>query len=282
MPRPEVLLDGLVFGESPRWHDGRLWLCDWGAQEILAVDGDGRREVMARVQTTLPFSIDWDADGRLLVTAGPQSLLLRQAPDGSLATHADLGHLPAKGLNEIVVDGAGNAYVNGAGFDLMAGEEPAPGMVAGVAPDGSARALAGDFGFPNGMAIAPDGRTLVVADSYAQALVAFDVQDDGSLADRRTWAQVDGPPDGICFDAERAVWYADVPNARCTRVREGGEVLDRIELDRGCFACMLGGTDGRTLFMVAAEWKGPGGMLEGPRTGQVLTARAPAPHAGRP
>ena len=129
MRKPEVLLEGVAFGESPRWHDGRLWLCDWGAQEVLAVDGDGRLQVMARVPTSLPFSIDWDADDRLLVTAGPESLLLRQEADGSLVTHADLGHLPSAGLNEIVIDGRGNAYVNGAGFDLMAGEEPAPGMV---------------------------------------------------------------------------------------------------------------------------------------------------------
>jgi sugar lactone lactonase YvrE len=282
MRKPEVLLDRLAFGESPRWHDGRLWLCDWGAQEVLAVDGDGRAEVMARVPTRLPFSIDWDADDRLLVTAGPESLLLRQEADGSLATHADLGDLPAAGVNEIVVDGRGNAYVNGAGFDLMAGEEPAPGMVAVVTPDGTARPVAGDLAFPNGMALTPEDRTLVVADSYATALVGFDVQADGSLANRRTWADVEGPPDGICCDAEGAVWYGCVPDKTCVRVREGGEVLQRIELDRGCFACMLGGPDGRTLFMVATEWRGPAGMLDGPRSGQVLSMRAPAARAGRP
>jgi sugar lactone lactonase YvrE len=282
MPKAEVLIDGLAFGESPRWHDGRLWLCDWCAQEVIAVDGGGRSEVMARVPTGLPFSIDWDADDRLLVTAGAESLLLRQEADGSLETHADLGHLPAAGLNEIVVDGRGNAYVNGAGFDLMAGEEPAPGMVAVVSPDGTPRAVAGDLAFPNGMALTPDDRTLVVADSYAKSLVAFDVQADGSLANRRTWAEVEGPPDGICFDAEGAVWYGCVPDKTCVRVREGGEVLERIELDRGCFACMLGGADGHTLFVVVTEWRGPTGMLDGARSGQVLTVRAPAPHAGRP
>jgi len=282
MPEPEVLLDGLAFGESPRWHDGRLWLCDWGAQEVLVVDGDGRPEVVARVPTRLPFSIDWDSRDRLLVTGGPESLLLRQAADGSLATYADLGHLPGAGLNEIVVDGRGNAYVNGAGFDLMAGEEPAPGMVAVVSADGTARAVAGDLAFPNGMAVTPDDRTVVVADSYAKALVAFDIEADGSLANRRTWAEVEGPPDGICFDADGAIWYGCVPDKTCVRVREGGEVLERIELDRGCFACMLGGVDGRTLFMVATEWRGPAGMLDGARSGQVVTARAPAPHAGRP
>ena len=202
MRKPEVLLDGLAFGESPRWHDGRLWLCDWGAQEVLAVDGDGRPQVMARVPTSLPFSIDWDADDRLLVTAGPESLLLRQEADGSLVTHADLGHLPAAGLNEIVVDGRGNAYVNGAGFDLMAGEEPAPGMVAVVAPDGTARAVAGDLAFPNGMALTPDDRTLIVADSYAKCSVA-------PTAARCSWSPPSGEAPRGCSMAREA--------ARCSR-----------------------------------------------------------------
>jgi sugar lactone lactonase YvrE len=283
MRKPEVLLDGLAFGESPRWHDGRLWLCDWGAQEVLAVDGDGRAEVMARVPTRLPFSIDWDADDRLLVTAGPESLLLRQEADGSLTTHADLGHLPAAGVNEIVVDGRGNASVNGAGFDMMAGADFAPGLVALVSADGAVRRVAGDIAFPNGMAVTPDDGTLIVADSYGKCLTAFAIEPDGSLSGRRVWADLgDGVPDGICMDADGAVWYADVPNKRCARVREGGQVLDTVPVDRGCFACMLGGPDGRTLFVLAAEWKGPEGMLDGARTGRVLTVPAPAPHAGRP
>jgi sugar lactone lactonase YvrE len=186
------------------------------------------------------------------------------------------------GWNEIVVDGQGNIYVNSIQFGFLAGEPPTAGIIVLVTPDGAARQVAGDLAFPNGMALTPDDRTLVVADSYAKALVAFDVQADGSLANRRTWADVEGPPDGICCDADGAVWYGCVPDKTCVRVREGGEVLQRIELDRGCFACMLGGPDGRTLFMIAAEWRGPAGMLDGPRTGQVLTTRAPAPRAGRP
>lgn len=277
------MLDGLVFGEQPRWHDGRLWFSDWGTREVIAVDLEGHREVMLE-GPSFPLCVDWLPDGRLLVVSARAGLLLRQETDGTLATHGDLTGVsnPPPG-NELVVDQHGHAYVNGAGFDLMAGEEFAPGRVALVNPDGSVREVAGGIAFPNGMLVAPDGSTLIVADSYAKALLAFDITDDGSLANRRVWADLgDGVPDGICMDADNAVWYGDVPNRRCVRVREGGEVLRVIELDRGCFACALGGEDRRTLCMIATEWNGPQGMFTGPRTGQVLTVEAPAPGAGWP
>ena len=143
--------------------------------------------------------------------------------------------------------------------------------------------MADGVAFPNGMAVTPDNSTLIVAESYGNKLTAFDIAADGSLSNRRVWADLgDGVPDGICLDAENAVWYADVPNKRCVRVREGGEVLQTIDLDRGCFACMLGGADRRTLFMTANEWRGPDNMADGPRMGQVLTVEAPAPGAGWP
>jgi len=182
-----------------------------------------------------------------------------------------------------VVDGRGNAYLDGGGFDLMAGEQPAPGFVFVVTADGSARQVADGIAFGNGMAVTPDNATLVVAESYGKRLTAFDIEADGGLSNRRVWADLgDGVPDGICLDADGAVWYADVPNRRCVRVREGGEVLRTVALDRGCFACMLGGADGRTLFMMAAEWHGPANMFDAPRTGQVLTVQAPAPGVGWP
>jgi sugar lactone lactonase YvrE len=199
-------------------------------------------------------------------------------------THGDLGSVsnPPAG-NELVVDGRGNAYVNGGGFDLVAGEPFAPGIVALVTPDGSARRVADGLAFPNGMLVTPDNATLIVAESYGKKLTAFDIDADGSLSNRRVWAELgDGVPDGICLDAENAVWYGDVPNTRCVRVREGGEVLRTIELDRGCFACALGGADRKTLFMMATEWKGPENMFAEPRTGRVLTADAPAPGVGWP
>jgi sugar lactone lactonase YvrE len=277
---PHVVMDGVAFPESPRWHDGRLWFSDWLAQEVIAVSSEGESEVIAHVDA-FPFSIDWLPDGPMLITAG--SLILRLEPDGSLATHADLGELTEFGWNEIVVDGQGNAFVNGAGFDLMGGGEFAPGGVAVLRPDGSAERLAEDIAFPNGMAITPDESTLIVADSYGKELVAFDLAEDGGLSNRRTWADLgDGVPDGICMDAEGAVWYADVPNRRCVRVAEGGDVLDQVDVDRGCFACMLGGDDRATLFIAAQEWNGAEAIGTGPRTGQVLTVEAPAPRAGRP
>jgi sugar lactone lactonase YvrE len=279
----QTLISGIAFGEQPRWHEDRLWFSDWGPPEVIAVDLEGTSEVILRAPS-FPCCVDWLPDGRLLVVSGHEGLLLRRERDGSLVTHADLSTVsdPPAG-NELVVDGRGNAYINGGGFDLMTGEEFAPGIVALVTPDGSARQVADGLAFPNGMAVTPDNSTLVVAESYARKLTAFDIAADGGLSNRRVWADLnDGVPDGICIDAERAVWYADVPNQRCVRVREGGEVLQTVELDRGCFACALGGPDRRTLFMMATEWRGPEAMFKGPRTGQVATTEAPAPGAGWP
>jgi sugar lactone lactonase YvrE len=275
-----VLIEDVAFPESTRWHDGRLWFSDWVAHELIAVDLEGRREVITQVDA-FPFSIDWLPDGPLLITGG--RLVLRMEPHGSTVTHADLGGLSEFGWNEIVVDQRGNTYVNGAGFDLMGGGEPAPGVVALLRRDGSAEVVAEGIQFPNGMAITPDGSTLIVADSYGKELTGFTIADDGTLLDRRTWADLgDAVPDGICLDAEGAVWYADVPNRRCIRVAEGGEVLQAVELDRGCFACMLGGPEGSTLFIAAQEWNGPETIGAGPRTGQILAVEAPSPHAGHP
>jgi len=276
----QTLLSGRAFVESPRWHDGRLWFSDWLTGEIISVDLRGNSEVMFRV-TSFPFSIDWLPDGHLVATSGTQ--VLREQSVGSLATYADLSRFSKKGLNEIVVDGRSNVYVNDVGFDLMAGEKFAPGFIALLTPDGRARQVADGLAFPNGMAVTPNNSTLVVAESYGKKLTAFDIRPDGSLSNRRVWADLgNGVPDGICIDADDAVWYGDVPNKRCVRVREGGEVLQVIHLDRGCFACILGGADRKTLFMMAAEWHGVSKMSDGARTGQVLTVGAPAPGAGWP
>ena len=281
MPEPQTLMTDISFGESPRWHDGRLWFSDWGTQEVIAVDPEGKSEVIVRVPSS-PFCIDWLPDGRLLVVSARDRLLLRQGADGSLAPYAGLGGLSEHPWNDIVVDGRGNAYVGNIGFDFPGGEF-APGTLALVTPDGAARQVADGLAFPNGMAVTPDNSTLIVAESYASRLTAFDMGADGGLSNRRVWADLgDGVPDGICLDAEGAVWYADVPNERCVRVREGGEVLQTVDLDRGCFACMLGGPDGRTLFMVAREWGGMEGTAFEERTGQIQTTPAPAGGAGWP
>ncbi|MFG1673656.1 SMP-30/gluconolactonase/LRE family protein [Micromonospora sp. NPDC049282] len=275
MSTPEPLVEGLAFGESPRWFDGRLWLADWGAGEVLTVDAEGRTEVVVRVDG-LPICFDRLPDGRLLVVAGRDGRLLRREPDGTLVPHADLAALAPYPWNEVVTDARGNAYANTIGFDFPGGTF-APGSVALVTPDGTARLVAGDLAFPNGMALTPDGRTLIVAESYAGQLTAFDVAADGALGARRVWAEVaDSAPDGICLDASGAVWYGDVPNQCAVRVAEGGRVLDRIELDQGCFATALGGPDGRTLHMVTMRWD-PGALAGGPRTGNVMTVRVPVP-----
>jgi sugar lactone lactonase YvrE len=280
----QTLMTGLEFPESPRWHEGRLWFADWAAHEVIAVDLQGKSEVILRVSfPSIPMCIDFLPDGRLLVISSSEGLLLRREPDGKLVTHADLSGLGDRGWNEIVVDGRGNAYINGGGFNLRAGEAFAPGIVVQVTPDGSARQVADGIAFPNGMTVSPDNSTLIVAESYGNKLTAFDIAADGSLSKGRSWADLPGgAPDGICMDAEGAVWYADVPNKRCARVREGGEVMQTIHLDRGCFACALGGADKRTLFLIANEWNGPQNMADGSRKGLMLTAEAPAPGAGWP
>ncbi len=280
-PELQILMTGLAFGESPRWHDDRLWFSDWAAQEVIAVDIEGKSEVITRVQS-FPFCIDWLPDGRLLIVSASERRLLRREPDGSLVTHVDLAGLSDKPWNEIVVDGRGNAYLNNIGFDFPDGEFTT-GIIALVTPDGSARQVADGVAFPNGMVVTPDNSTLILAESYGNRLTAFDIAADGSLSNRRVWADLNGDyPDGICLDAEGAVWYADVPNKHCVRVREGGEVLQTIDLDRGCFACALGGADKRTLFMMATEWGGAESMVGGARTGQVLMVDAPAAGVGWP
>lgn len=273
-----VLLDGQGLVESPRWHGDRLYFSDWSAGEVIAVDLGGHTEVMARV-ASLPLCTAWLPDGRLVVVSSPDGRLLRRETDGTLVPHAELG---APGWNDIVVDGRGNAYLNSPGFDLMGGAPYQPGSVTLVPPGGPARAVADGLAFPNGMAVTADNATLLVAESYGHRLTAFDIGADGTLSGRRVWADLgDAAPDGICVDAEGAVWYADVPHQRCVRVAEGGAVLRTVELDRGAFACALGGPAGTTLFIVAARW---GGMSElvTPGSGQVLVTDVDVPGAGWP
>jgi len=278
-----TLIAGLACGESPRWHENRLWLSNWGAEEIVAVEVGGRRESMVHVPF-FPFSFDWLPDGRMLITSGRDGLVRRADGPDELTLHADLSGLSG-GWNEIVVDSRGNAYINGGGFDVLAGAAFAPGIIALVGLDGSVHRVADGLAFPNGMVVTRDNSTLIVAESYGKRLSAYDIEADGSLRNRRVWADlVDGVPDGICLDAEDAIWYADVPNQRCVRVREGGEVTRTVELGRGCFACMLGGPQRRTLYMLTAEWRGMAkiGEMFAERTGQVLTVAVDVEGAGRP
>jgi sugar lactone lactonase YvrE len=276
-PAPRQLMDGILLGESPRWHDGKLWFADWVGQRLYTLTENGRSAVEAEI-ASLPFSIDWLADGTLLVVHAAAKELQRREPDGRFTRLADLSHLSDYGSNEIVVDGRGNIYVNNINFDFPGGEFQ-PGFIALVTADGTSRKVAGDLAFPNGMTITPDGRTLICAESYNGNLTAFDIEPDASLGNRRLWAKIDGQgADGICMDAEGCVWASSGP--RCLRIREGGEVLEEVPLDRMAFACMLGGADGRTLFITANEWTGSINV-ETP-TGRVFAARVDVPRAGYP
>jgi sugar lactone lactonase YvrE len=223
----------------------------------------------------------------MVVASGPEQAILRGCPGKALTRYADLSALSPYGSNDIVADGRGNVYVNNVNFDFAAGPpdgDPAPGFVALVTRDGQARVVAEDLSFPNGMAVTADNSTLIVAESYRHRLTAFDIGADGSLANRRLWADVGGhSPDGICLDADGAAWYADVGDQCCVRVGEGGEILNRVQLDRGAFACMLGGDDGSTLFVLAAHWPGAEHFLDQTAwDGTVFSAPAPTPGAGWP
>jgi sugar lactone lactonase YvrE len=266
---PRLVLGGITLGESPRWHDGRIWFADWGPGEIIRVGPSGERDVVARAPAP-PLSFDFLPDGRLLVVDSRQGRLLAQGAGGALKAYADLRGLADGPFNEIVVDGRGAAYVNG-------------GCVAMVTPDGRARRVADGGAFPNGMAVTPDNMTLIMAESHARQLTAFDIRQTGDLANRRVWAALgEHFPDGICIDADGCVWVADVPNKCCIRVREGGEIVQRIDLDRGGFACMLGGAARQTLYITAATWLGMERMGEMQADAQLLAIEVDVPGVGWP
>lgn len=289
--KPRLLIDNLAFPESPRWQDSRLYISDWGAQELLTLNPKNKREVVAEVQA-FPFCTAFLPDGQLLVVKGHQ--VLRIESKGLFVSYADLSVLSSYGWNEIVADGRGNVYVNG-GSDGFAGE---PGFIVLITPDGSVKQVADGLAFPNGMAITPDNSTLIIAESYSKQLTAFDVASDGSLSNRRVWAETgEFGPDGICIDAEGAVWCGS--GQRCLRLREGGEVLQEVPLELFCTACMLGGPDKKTLYMTVLDWGGEETMAEigriaesletgqpvkwsGKRTGQVLSIQAVTPDVGWP
>jgi sugar lactone lactonase YvrE len=290
MSRTRVLAGGLHFGEAPRWHDGELWFSDFYDYAVKSVDLDG----VVRVRVGLadrPSGLGWLPDGRLLIVSMTARKLLRVDPEG-LVLHADLSGIATFHCNDMVVDAVGRAYVGNFGFDLDNHEingtlaevlaTHTGATLARVDPDGSVHAAAEGLMFPNGTVITPDGRTLIVAESFGRRLTAFDVAADGSLSNRRVWADLGGRvPDGICLDADGAIWVANPVTPECFRVAEGGEILDVIETDNRCFACMLGGPDGRTLFMLTSQYSL---AVEAAvhRTGNVLIADVDSPGAGLP
>ncbi len=277
----ETLLEGLAFPEGPRWHEGRLWFSDMFAHEVHALDPDGRDEVMARMKQH-PSGLGWTPDGRLLVVSMNDCRVLRME-DGALRPLADLTALAGGPCNDMVVDAAGRAYVGNFGFDMFAGAERQPAAIVRVDPDGTATAAATGLDFPNGMVITPDGRTLIAAESYGRKLTAFDVAEDGSLSGHRLFAALgDVVPDGICLDAEGAVWVAHARGNKAVRVFEGGRIAAAVEVPegRGVYACMLGGADRQTLFLCTCTVHGPESAAA--RQGRIEVARVAVPGVGLP
>jgi sugar lactone lactonase YvrE len=249
----KVLLDGLMFTEGPRWHDGKLFFSDMHAHKVLSVDLDGKAQTVAEVPAW-PSGLGWLPDGRLLIVSMTDRKVLRQDPDG-LKTHADISKLASFHCNDMVTDGKGRCYVGNFGYDLLTDAPKKPAELVLVNPDGSASVAATSLDFPNGTVITPDGKTLVVGESMGHRLTAFDIQSDGSLTNRRVWAELSEKtvPDGIALDAEGAIWVASPMTFELLRVREGGAIAERLKFDTMPIACALGGPGRRTLFMLTSD-----------------------------
>jgi len=277
---PRVVLEGLYFPEGPRWHDGRLWFSDMHGHRVMTVGLDGVARAVVEVPAA-PSGLGWLPDGRLLVVSMEDRKLLRLDGDG-LHEVADLSPWATFHCNDMVVDAQGRAYVGNFGFDLHAGAPPVPAAIVLVSPSGAARVAADDLMFPNGTVITPDGRTLIVGESYGLRLTAFDVQPDGSLTNRRVWAALQSAvPDGICLDAEGAIWMASPISAEVLRVHEGGAVTDRVAVSTQAFACMLGGPQRRHLFICTATSGDPAVARE-KRDGRIEVIEVDVPGAGLP
>jgi sugar lactone lactonase YvrE len=280
LPPARTLCSGLAMVEGARWHEGRLWFAHWGVGEVVAVDLDGTTEVVSPGPPRMGWAFDWLPDGRRITTG---AAVTRLEADGTTTT------LREQAANEVVIDPAGHVFVDGFDFDFLGGGTPEPGWIDLVAPDGTSRRVAEDIQFPNGMVVTPDGSTLVVAESFAGRLTAFTIGDDGSLTHRRVWA--DGlAPDGLAIDAEGGIWVqtADTaahtgdpasPAGACVRVLDGGEITHRVEVDLPCFACGLGGPDGRQLFLLCNEWEGieQAQAVLARRSARILVTDVPVP-----
>jgi sugar lactone lactonase YvrE len=275
-----LLLDGLAFPESPRWHDGKLWFSDMYAGEVMTVTLQGEAHIVAMVPQQ-PSGLGWLPDGRLLVVSMLDRRLVRLDHDG-LNLYADLWEFTDWHCNDMIVDAQGRAYVGNFGFDFMEKEPLKPTALVLITPDRDIRVVASDLLFPNGAVITPDGKTMIIGETFGARLTAFDIAPDGSLDNRRIWAQLrSAAPDGICLDAEGAIWLASPVSREVLRVREGGEITHRIALENQGIACMLGGSDGRTLFILSAPMVRPEkGLIL--RLGCIHTALVDVPGAGLP
>ena len=290
MAQARTLTDGLYFGEGPRWHNGRLWFSDFYDHAVKSMDMAGRVSIEHRFEDQ-PSGLGWLPDGRLLVVSMRALKVLRQEGRG-FVEHADLSGLARHMCNDMVVDGNGRAWVGNFGFDLDAelsrrgvasvvAEHPSTNLVR-VDPDGSVHLAAREMHFPNGTVVTPDGKTLVVGETLASCLTAFDILADGSLANRREWAALgQRAPDGICLDADGNIWVANAVAPECVLIAPGGEVLQVVATSQNCYACMLGGDDGRDLYAVTALTSHHD-VAAVERTGKIETARVKTPGAGWP
>jgi sugar lactone lactonase YvrE len=276
----EPFLDGLSFGEAPRWRDGRLYFSDFYLHQVRTVDEAGKAETVVEVPGR-PSGLGWRPDGTMLIVSMTDRKLMRFT-GGKLSVEAELSPLATGPCNDMIVDGSGRAYVGNFGFDRHAGEAQRTTCLIRVDPDRSVHKAADDLLFPNGTVITPDGKTMIVGETFAHRLTAFDVGSDGTLSNRRVWATIEGCyPDGICLDAEGAIWVSDPFGRRVLRVLEGGKVTHSLDLaPRGAYACMLGGADQRTLFVITNSGSGP--AMGQKRDGRIETMRVDAPGAGLP
>ncbi len=280
MAETRRLAERLVFPEGPRWHDGKLWFSDMNAQQVMTVDLSGNLETIATVPGN-PSGLGWNLQGDLLIVSMVDRRLLKLTDKG-LEEVANLWNLATYHCNDMVVDSKGRAYIGNFGFDLNTGEPIRTAEIIMVTPDGEARIVADDLLFPNGTVITPDGKTLIVGETYGSRLTAFDIAPDGSLSGRRVWATMNGPvPDGISLDAEGGIWVASPTTSEVFRILEGGDITDRIPMHAGTYACMLGGEEGRTLFILTSEPPDPfaGRPFHG---GCIDVIDVDIPHAGLP
>jgi sugar lactone lactonase YvrE len=274
-----ILCNGLAFAEGPRWRNGRLWFSDVYAGEVIAVDLDGKRERMAAIDGG-PSGLGWLPDGTLLVARGVPAAVVAVSPDGDMQEYADLRHIATFPPNDMVVDASGRAWVGTC--DVNGIPAPAISQLLCIYPDRSVSVVDAEMRFPNGPVVTPDGRTLIVAETFGSGMAAFTIGADGWATDKRDWARPPGSfPDGICLDTEGAVWFADPVARAAIRVREGGELVGRVETERACYACTLGGDDGRRLFLLTAELARPKKTLA-TRLGQIEMVTVDVPGSGSP
>jgi sugar lactone lactonase YvrE len=278
---PKTILANLAFPEGPRWRDGRLWFSDMHAHEVVAMAPDGARETIYAAEGPVS-GLGWLPDGRLVIVSMADMRLLRRERDGRIVPHADLSGIATGLCNDMVIDAHGRAYVGNFGFDFPGGKLK-PAVMAMADAQGRVTAAADELMFPNGTVITPDGKTLIVGETLAGRMTAFDVAADGSLSNRRVWAQLPARavPDGCCLDAEGAIWVASPTTNEVIRLKEGGEVAERIDTGRGAYACMLGGDDRRTLYVLTCVSSNPEECARD-RTGRIEAVQVEVPGAGLP